>query len=196
MKYNFAFTTGSLLYNESYIFIQAIGDTEEYLNNRFVVDRNVLITNSESSRKLIKGELDKRLKNLDFDYLNNFLQFSEQDQKIVLFLAICKTYSIITEFALEVVYKKWVNFDNELSSYDFKYFLSAKLSEEQLNTISSHSLYKLSQVAVRMFKEVGIFSNNKLSTVNISQDLIDLLNRKGDSWFLPCILNPTIEEAE
>jgi len=70
------------------------------------------------------------------------------------------------------------------------------LSEEQLNSISAHSLYKLSQVAVKMFKDVGIFKDNKLSTVQVSDDLIALMNNKGDTWFLPCILNPNIEEAE
>lgn len=196
MNYNLAFTAGALLFNESQIFIQAIDYTEDYLNNEFSVDSDVLVTNAESSRKRIKSELDKRLKNLDIDYLNKFSLFTEQDQKVILFLAICKTYTIITEFALEVVYNKWKNFDNELSTYDFKYFLSSKLSEEQLNSISAHSLYKLSQVAVKMFKDVGIFKDNKLSTVQVSDDLIALMNNKGDTWFLPCILNPNIEEAE
>jgi len=196
MRYNLAFTAGALLYNESHLYIQAIHDTKDYLNNVFVVNSNVLVTNAESSRKRIKSELDKRLKNLDVDYLNNFLLFTEQDQKIILFLAICKTYSIITEFSLEVIYNKWKNFDNELSTYDFKYFLSSKLSEEQLNSISAHTLYKLSQVAVKMFKDVGIFTEDTLSMVHISDDLIDLLKNKGDSWFLPCILNSNIEETE
>lgn len=196
MKYNLAFTAGALLYNESLHFIQAIDHTEDYLKNEFSVHSDVLVTNAESSRKRIKSELDKRLKNLDVDYLNKFSLSMEQDQKVILFLAICKTYSIITEFALEVVFNKWKNFDNELSTYDFKYFLSSKLSEEQLNSISEHSLYKLSQVAVKMFKDVGIFKEDKLSTVHISDELIDLLKMKGDAWFLPCILNPNVEDTE
>lgn len=196
MKYNLAFTAGALLYNESLHFIQAIDYTEDYLKNEFSVHSDVLVTNAESSRKRIKSELDKRLKNLDVDYLNKFSLLIEQDQKVILFLAICKTYSIITEFALEVVFNKWKNFDNELSTYDFKYFLSSKLSEEQLNSISEHSLYKLSQVAVKMFKDVGIFKEDKLSTVHISNELVDLLKTKGDTWFLPCILNPNVEDTE
>lgn len=196
MKYNLAFTAGALLFNESHIFIQAIDYTEDYLNNEFSVDSDVLITNAESSRKRIKSELDKRLKNLDVDYLNRFSLFTEQDQKTILFLAVCKTYTIITEFALEVVYNKWKNFDNELSTYDFKYFLSSKLSEEQLNSISAHSLYKLSQVAVKIFKDVGLLKDDKLSAIQISEELVDLLKMKGDAWFLPCILNPNVEDTE
>lgn len=196
MKYNLAFTAGALLYNESLHFIQAIDHTEDYLKNEFSVHSDVLVTNAESSRKRIKSELDKRLKNLDVDYLNNFSLSMEQDQKVILFLAICKTYPIITEFALEVVYHKWKNFDNELSTYDFNYFLSSKLSEEQLNAISSNSLYKLSQVAVKMFKDVGVFKEDKLSAVHISDELVELLKMKGDAWFLPCILNHNIEESE
>lgn len=196
MKYNLAFTAGALLYNESILFIRAIDSTEDNLKNKFSVHSDVLATNAESSRKRIKSELDKRLKNLDVDYLNKFFLLTEQDQKVILFLAICKTYSIITEFALEIVYNKWKNFDNELSPYDFKFFLSSKLSEGQLNEISDNSLYKLSQVVVKIFKEVGVYKEDKLSIIDISDDLMDLLKMKGDAWFLPCLLNPNNEDTE
>src|SRR5690606_33968509 len=152
MKYNLAFTAGALLYNESLYFIQAIDYTVDYLKNEFSVHSDLLVTNAESSRRRIKSEVDKRLKNLDVDYLNKFSLYTEQDQKVILCLAICKTYSIITELALEVVLNKWKNFENQHHTSDFKYFLSSQLSAEQLNSISEHPLYNLSPVAVKMFK--------------------------------------------
>src|SRR5690606_20966411 len=94
MKYNLAFTAGAILYNESLYFIQVIDYTEDYLKNEFSVHSDVLVTNAESSRKRIKNELDKRLKNLDVDYLNKFSLITEQEKNVLLFLAICKTYSI------------------------------------------------------------------------------------------------------
>ncbi|HCC93587.1 MAG TPA: hypothetical protein DEQ26_04550 [Flavobacteriaceae bacterium] len=194
MKYNLAFTAGALLYNESSLYLSAINNIEAYCNGDENVDIDVLTTNSESSRKRIKSELDKRFKNINFSYLEKFNQVDEQDQKIILFFAICNTYQIITEFSLEVVYKKWLNFDNELGTYDFKYFLSSKLSEDQLNDISSSSQYKLTQVAIKIFKDVGLYKNESLIPLKPSEDLIDLIYRNGDQWFFNCILFNNQEE--
>lgn len=194
MSYLLGFTAGALLHIESTKVINSIENFDDFFNDNVVLDINVLITNAETSRRRLILEIDKRLKTLNSNYLEFYLTSNNEDQKIILFLSICKLYNIIAEFALEVVYNKWKNFDNELSTYDFKYFLSSKLSEEQLNSISAHSLYKLSQVAVKMFKDVGIFKDDKLSAIHISDELVDILKMKGDAWFLPCILNPNIEE--
>ena len=194
MKYNLAFTAGALLYNESSLYLNAINNIEAYYNGDENVNIDVFITNSESSRKRIKNELDKRFKNIDFSYLEKFNHADEQDQKIILFFAICNTYQIITEFSLEVVYKKWLNFDNELGTYDFKYFLSSKLSEDQLNDISSSSQYKLTQVAIKIFKDVGLYKNESLVPLRPSQDLVDLIIQNRDQWFFNCILFNNQEE--
>ncbi|OYD44655.1 hypothetical protein CHU00_15795 [Sphingobacterium cellulitidis] len=194
MSYNLAFTAGALLYNEAVLYIRAIEDITSYYSGDVVVNSEVLITNAESSRKRIKSELDKRFKQIDATYLSKFFELSESDQRIILFLTICKTYFIITEFSLEVVYKKWLNYDNELGTYDFKYFLSSKLTEEELNKISGHSQYKLAQVAVKMYKDVGMYKRQQFIPLLPSDDLINLIKKNRDEWFFHCILFTKAEE--
>ncbi|WP_313262699.1 BrxA family protein [Sphingobacterium multivorum] len=194
MNYNLAFTAGALLYNESLLYVRAIEDIASYYSGEAVVNSEVLITNAESSRKRIKSELDKRFKQVDPTYLSKFLELSESDQRVILFLTICKTYSIITEFSLEVVYKKWLNYDNELGTYDFRYFLSSKLTEEELNNISTQSQYKLAQVAVKMYKDVGLYREKQLIPLQPSNDLINLIKNNRDEWFFHCILFTKAEE--
>lgn len=194
MNYNLAFTAGALLYNESLLYVRAIEDIASYYSGEAVVNSEVLITNAESSRKRIKSELDKRFRQVDPTYLSKFFELSESDQRVILFLTICKTYSIITEFSLEVVYKKWLNYDNELETYDFRYFLSSKLTEEELNNISTQSQYKLAQVAVKMYKDVGLYREKQLMPLQPSNDLINLIKNNRDEWFFHCILFTKAEE--
>ncbi len=188
MNYSLSFTGGALLYEESKILINSVTDLEKYFEGDFILNSDVLKTNSESSRKRLKNEIDRRLKKLNTSYITFFNDTNETDQKIILFLSICKLYNIITEFCLEVVYKKWINFDNELSTYDFKYFLANKLSEEQLNSISEGTHYKLSQIAIKIFKDLGMYKDGIIQPIKPSDRLIDLLNQQKDIWFLDCIL--------
>ena len=188
MNYSLSFTGGALLYEESKILINSVTDLEKYFEGDFILNSDVLKTNSESSRKRLKNEIDRRLKKLNTSYITFFNDTNETDQKIILFLSICKLYNIITEFCLEVVYKKWINFDNELSTYDFKYFLANKLSEEQLNSISEGTHYKLSQIAIKTFKDLGMYKDGIIQPIKPSDRLIDLLNQQKDIWFFDCIL--------
>lgn len=188
MNYSLSFTGGALLYEESKILINSVTDLEKYFEGDFILNSDVLKTNSESSRKRLKNEIDRRLKKLNTSYITFFNDTNETDQKIILFLSICKLYNIITEFCLEVVYKKWINFDNELSTYDFKYFLANKLSEEQLNSISEGTHYKLSQIAIKIFKDLGMYKDGIIQPIKPSDRLIDLLNQQKDIWFFDCIL--------
>lgn len=188
MNYSLSFTGGALLYEESRILINSVTDLEKYFEGDFILNSDVLKTNSESSRKRLKNEIDRRLKKLNTSYITFFNDTNETDQKIILFLSICKLYNIITEFCLEVVYKKWINFDNELSTYDFKYFLANKLSEEQLNSISEGTHYKLSQIAIKIFKDLGMYKDGIIQPIKPSDRLIDLLNQQKDIWFFDCIL--------
>lgn len=188
MSYSLGFTSGALLYKEAKQYVAAISSLEDYLLKTESVSNTHIPTNSETSRKKIKTELDKRLRFLNEDYLKLFTNTDEKNQKIILLLAVCKSYTIISEFLLAVIYSKWKRFDYDVSTYDFSYFLSEKLSAEQMDSISDQTKYKLSQVAVKMLKDVGMLTENQINQVFPSEELTTILNKNGDGWFLNCLL--------
>lgn len=188
MKYSLGFTAGALLRKEAEEYIGAILSFEDFFSKSENVSAVHITTNSESSKKRIKSELDKRLFSLNEDYLNFFKKNRGNDQNIILLLAICKTYPIIIEFLLEVIYSKWKRFDYDISTYDFTYFLSEKLTSEQLDGISDNTKYKLSQVAIKMLKEIGMLEKEKINQIFPSDDLNNLLQKNNDGWFLNCLL--------
>lgn len=187
-KYSLSYVAGAMLYEETKVYMESIKDFEAYLNKEEEVDYMVIPTNSESSKKRLKSEIDKRLRNLNKTYLESFNSLQTKDQQILLFLAICKTYDIITEFVIEEVYQKWKRFDNELTTYDFEYFLSTKLDEEQLNAITDKTKYKAAQVALRILKDIGILDEDKINQIFPSEVLQGIISTEGDNWFFNCLL--------
>ena len=160
MGYNLNFTSEALLYEETSVYIKAIQDIETYVEGREEISYMVIPTNSETSKKKLKLIIDKRLEQLNAEYLKFYRDIAqERDQKIILFLSLCKLHSILVEFAIEVVYQKWKIFDNKLDTYEFSYFLSQKLGNEEFDIISENTKYKLSQVAILIFKQVGIYDS-------------------------------------
>ncbi len=189
MGYNLNFTSGALLYKETSIYIEAVQDIESYLEGQENISYFVIPTNSESSKKKLKQTIDKRLKKLNVDYLEFYREIAhEKDQKIILFLALCKLHSILVEFAIEVVYQKWKIYDNKLDTYEFSYFLSKKLGDKEFDTISEKTKYKLSQIAVLIFKQVGIYDSEKINMIEPSRGLIDLIEKYDDGWFFNCLM--------
>lgn len=188
MSYSLGFTTGALLHKEAKEYISSISSFDDYLMKTENVSSNYISINSERSKKKIKSELDKRLTLLNGDYLKLFLTSEENDQKIILLFAVCKTYPIIAEFLLEVIYPKWKRFDYEVSTYDFGYFLSEKLSQTKLDSLSDQTKYKLSQVAIKMLKEIGMLEKKQIRQIFPSEELITVLSTNGDGWFLNCLL--------
>lgn len=188
LNYNLSFTAGALLYAETKEYLAAIPDFEKYKKKKELPDFSVIPTNSESSKKRLKAEIDKRLETLSVEYLENFSSLSVKDQKAILFLAFCKSYPILTEFVMEVVYEKWKIFDFDLSTYHFEYFLNEKLSDEKRDSITEKTQYKLAQVAIKTLKEVGIIKKAEIQSVVPSRELANILKKQNDLWFLNCLL--------
>ena len=188
MKYSLGFTAGALLHKEAMAYIAAIDSFEDYLAKKQMPSYLCVPTNSETSKKRLKSELDKRLLLLNVPYLSYLANAEAQEQKIILLLSICKCYPIISEFLIEVVYPKWKRFDNDLSTYDFTYFLSERLQDDEVDCISDRTRYKLSQVAIKMLKEVGIVDDGAIKQVIPSDELSALLQENADGWFLNCLL--------
>ena len=189
MGYNLNFTSGALLYEETSVYIKAIQDIETYVEGREEISYMVIPTNSETSKKKLKLIIDKRLEQLNAEYLKFYRDIAqERDQKIILFLSLCKLHSILVEFAIEVVYQKWKIYDNKLDTYEFSYFLSKKLGDKEFDTISEKTKYKLSQIAVLIFKQVGIYDSEKINMIEPSRGLIDLIEKYDDGWFFNCLM--------
>ncbi len=183
-KYLLSYTAAGLMLNESVKIAEAFIATSNWdlvkKNNR---EDNLLQSRTLSRNKRVFQELSKRLKLLSIDQLALLVEGSIQEQKYLLWFTVCKRYQIIYEFAIEVLYEKFLGMDYQLSDLDYDSFFNRKADwHSEINELTSTTKNKLKQVLFKMMQESGIISEDKVIIPAIlSQKLIDSI--KLDSQF-------------
>ena len=114
-KYSLSFTTGALLYHESVKLAELYFDLGAWPTVRTqVLDQNLLQARTLSTAKKICREIISRLKLLTPDEMEILVDGTTQEQGHMLWLAVCKRYRFIFDFATEVLREKFLHLDLEL----------------------------------------------------------------------------------
>jgi hypothetical protein len=93
-----------------------------------VKNENLIKARTKSSVQRVYQELAPRLQTLSTEQLELLVESSIQEQKQILWYAVCKRYAFIREFANEVLHEKFLRFDYTLTDLDYDAFLTAKLT--------------------------------------------------------------------
>ena len=123
--YNMSFTAGGLLYHES-LTVAALYDSLgawDAVHARVIQD-NLLKMRTHSAAQRIYREVASRLKNLTESQKALLLTGSHQEQGHMLWLAVCKRYRFIHDFATDVVREKFLRLDLALSYDDYDTFFN------------------------------------------------------------------------
>ena len=118
-----SFTTGGLSLQES-VKLAAVylehGDWDVVRDK--VLAANLLQTRTLSSAKRVCRELVSRLATLDRSELDFLVAANSRDQGYLLWAAVCRCYSFIADFAVEVVREHYITMNCELRYEDFDTF--------------------------------------------------------------------------
>jgi len=185
-KYRMSFTTGGLFLRESARVAELYFEMGDWPKVReAVVQRNLLQIRTESSGKRVSRELCARLSQLNQDELSLVVEGSAQEQKAILWLAVCRHYRFIHEFATEVLREKFITFQQELLHDDFDVFFNAKAAwHEELDSIADSTMAKLRQVLFRMMHEAGILSPaNRITPFIPTPVLVKAIGQRSLSEF-------------
>ena len=121
-----------------------------------VLDRSKSTVNRESA------EIVLRLNSLPKPLLERFATADHDDAKIILLYGIIKTYPIIKEFCLEVLYEKMLIMDTVLQEYEINAFLRKKEEEHEIFDVKSDATKKkLRQVMLKMLADADILTSTK-----------------------------------
>jgi len=105
-------------------------------------------------------EIILRLKNLTEDQLTLFTDGSLEDQRLLLWYAVCKTYPIMFEFATEVLHEKFLAMDMAVNEQDLIAFYLRKLDiHPQLDNITSSTQRKIQSQIFRMLREANLINH-------------------------------------
>lgn len=160
--YLMSFGTGGLYINESVAIarLHAAGSDWEAT----VIDaqeRGAFPVRKASSARRSIREIVNRLKRLSPDELALLIDGERSEQAALLWLAACRAYRFIAEFAIEVLSDRFLSLRTALSYEDFDAFLSAKEEwSPKLAALSVSTRAKLRAVLFRLMREAEILSQD------------------------------------
>ena len=174
LTYKTSFTTGGLYYHEAPNVAKLYLDLGDWnAVRREILSSNLLQTRTRSSSIRTARELCFRLEVLSYEQLKLLSTGSPQEQMHLLWLASCKQYSLVREFAIEVVREKFLRLDLALSYLDFDIFFNAKAEwDNDLAGLTDSTRKKLRQVLFRMMREAEILDRaNNIQPVSLTPDM-------------------------
>jgi hypothetical protein len=176
-KYIMSFTAGALLYHETIIvakLIVEIGNWDE-VRDKILAD-NALQMRTPNSSKRIYREIAPRLKQLtpsEFELLQNG---SYREQHYLLWLAVCKRYRFIYDFAVEILREKFLKLDFELTNNEYEVFFDTKAEwHPEVERVAKSTRIKQRQIVFKMMRDAELLS--------------------ADNLIIPALLSPRLKET-
>ncbi len=179
--YSLSFTTGDLLSRESLKIANLFLDIRDWnLVREKVVANNLLQAKTLRTTKRICGEVCSRLKMLSQNELELLTETNIQEQGYLLWLAICRRYKFIADFAVEVLRERYLSLKNSLNYEDFNFFFSKKLEyHQELAKVSQRTMDKSRQVLFRMMRQAGLLTTD--NEINVALLSPRFLNELADN---------------
>ncbi|MFO3149634.1 DUF1819 family protein, partial [Legionella pneumophila serogroup 1] len=173
---------GGLLHRESVKLAElylGLGDWDA-VRERVKVE-NILQTRTLNTLKRISCEIVSRLQALNQVELELFVGSSSQEQAYLLWLAICRRYRFIAEFAVEVLRERYITLKADLTYEDFNTFLNRKSEwHSELDEVAPSTKYKLRQILFKILREAGLLTTkNIINGALLSPRLLDFLYRRN-----------------
>lgn len=175
-----SFTAGALLQPESVTIAKLyleVGDWD--LVKEKVISKNLLQSRALSTLKRLSHEIIARLSTLNIEELTLLIDSEYQEQAYMLWIAICRYYRFIADFATEVLRERFITFKPDLQHSDFDTFLNRKCDwHSELDNLSISTRKKLRQVLFKMLRDANFLdSKNNIQATMLSTRLIETIKR-------------------
>jgi hypothetical protein len=189
-----SFTAGALLHQESLTvakLFDALGDWDAVRQR--VLDDNLLRMRTLGASKRIFREVSSRLKQLTSDQLALLRTGTHQEQSHLLWLAICKRYRFIYDFAVEVVREKFVRLDFDLSYDAYDVFFNNKAEwHPEVEGVAESTRKKLRQVLFKMMREANLLTtDDRILPAMLTPRVIEAVAADSPSYLLAFPISPT-----
>jgi len=191
-KYALSFTTGALLRQESVLVAGLFLEQGDWnLVREVAVKNNILQTRTAKSSLRLVQEISSRLKSLNINELKLLVEGTVHDQGHVLWLALCRRYRFIADFAIEILREKLLSLQTELHYEDFEVFFNQKAEwHPELDAIKPITKVKARGMLFKMLREADLLSaDNRIHPALLSPVFLDTLDsqRRADLMFFPTL---------
>ena len=162
--YKMSFTTGGLFLNESIAVagLHRSGEDWSLTLDRALEEGATSLPKAASNRRTLR-EIVNRLMTLNEEEIFFLLHDAgRQEQQYLLWVANCRAYRFVREYAVEVICDRYLAYQLDLPPESFDMFFDAKADwDDGLASISDMTRKKLRQILFRMMREAGIISEGK-----------------------------------
>lgn len=157
-RYLLSFTAANLALHQSRVIAQQYREIGDWPTTASVVQKqNLIQARTKSALIRVSREISKRLQTLHPQQIDLLCDGTLDEQKQVLWLAVCKRYAYIREFAIEVIHEKFVRGDLELTEFDYISFYNRKADwHPELDAITESTRNKLRTTLFYMLRQAGI----------------------------------------
>jgi hypothetical protein len=184
-KYNMGFIGGGLLYLESITIAKSYAELKDWTPvQEQVLGSNALQARVLNSAKRICREVILRLQALTDDELTLFIKGNREEQVHLLWLAVCKRYKYVFEFAVEVLRERYLRRQLVITAHDCDVFFDDKAEwHSELVKLTKNSREKVRQVVLKLLREAGLLSKqNTINGVLLSRRFIETVCRDSREY--------------
>lgn len=178
-KYKMSFSTGGLFINESIAVARLHINSEPWEKTvlRAIEKGTTLLPKTASNQRTLR-EITNRLRTFSESEREFLLEQADRtDQQALLWMATCRAYRFVREFALEVIRERFLSYQIDLPLESFDILFEAKAEwDDDLAALSISTRKKLRQVLFRIMREAEIISaENRIQAAILSQRLMALI---------------------
>jgi len=179
-RYSMSFTTGSLFHRESVELAVLFLDQGDWNAVRDqVLSGNLLQARTLNTLKRVCREIISRLKTLGPPEIKLLIHGGAQEQGYLLWIAVCRRYKFIADFAVEVIRERYISLKMDLHYEDFDSFFNRKSEwHPELDEIQPATRNKLRQVLFKILREADLLTaDNSIHAVMLSSRLLEVIPR-------------------
>ena len=178
--YLMSFTAGALLYRESLTVAGLFDALQDWnaVRSTVIAENRLQMRTANASRRIYR-EASARLQTLTPAEMALLQDGTRAEQNQVLWLAICKRYRFIREFAVQVVREKYLRLDFQLVYEDCDLFFADRAEwHPELDDLTSATRKKQRQIIFRMLREAELLSaDNRIVAAMLTPWLKTVIGR-------------------
>lgn len=189
-RYALSFTTGGLLSKEAAVLAPIYTELKDWEKVRdLAVAENLLQSRTYRTGVRVVRETIKRLSLLTDHELEMLDDFTTSERGHLMWVAACRRYDLIGEFAEEVLRERFLTLAGSISHADYDSFFRAKsMWHDELDAIANSTYKKLREVLFRMMSEAALIdSGGGIEPTLLSARVMECLSARipSDIRFFP-----------
>ncbi len=185
-----SFTTGGLFSRESVTLADLFLNFGDWsaVRDKVLTD-NLLQTRTLTTSQRVCREVIARLKTLNPNELDLLVHGTSQERGYLLWIAVCRCYNFIADFAVEIIRERYLSLKIDLHYEDFDSFFYRKSEwHPELDNIRPTTRNKLRQVLFKIMREAELLTaNNTINAAMLSPRLFEAIpsGSRRDTLFFP-----------